>query len=169
MLYCKKSMGGLTMLKEKGFYKGVNFGGWLSQCNYEKEHLDTFITENDFSVADNQLFITPDLKKRFKLKNLSSALFLVKVKILIQRVRREFRHKYSSRLMFYFKLSCESAYSAKGIFKHYSVPGHHRVVHFIPECPAAIPAGKRCLPFTHFFISFSARTVSAAFFKETNP
>ncbi len=51
MLYCKKSMGGLTMLKEKGFYKGVNFGGWLSQCNYEKEHLDTFITENDFSVA----------------------------------------------------------------------------------------------------------------------
>jgi aryl-phospho-beta-D-glucosidase BglC (GH1 family) len=39
------------MLKEKGFYKGINFGGWLSQCNYEKEHLDTFITEKDFADA----------------------------------------------------------------------------------------------------------------------
>ena len=34
-----------------GFKKGINFGGWLSQCNYEKEHLDTFITENDFKTA----------------------------------------------------------------------------------------------------------------------
>ena len=41
----------MIMLKEKGFYKGVNFGGWLSQCNYEKEHLDSFITEQDFAAA----------------------------------------------------------------------------------------------------------------------
>ncbi|SHM66611.1 glycoside hydrolase family 5 protein [Ruminococcus flavefaciens] len=33
-----------------GFYKGINFGGWLSQCSYEKKHLDTFIKENDFNV-----------------------------------------------------------------------------------------------------------------------
>ena len=39
------------MLKEKGFYKGVNFGGWLSQCSYEKEHLDNFITEKDFATV----------------------------------------------------------------------------------------------------------------------
>ncbi|WP_024859298.1 glycoside hydrolase family 5 protein [Ruminococcus flavefaciens] len=39
------------MKKMIGFNKGVNFGGWLSQCNYEKEHLDTFITENDFKIA----------------------------------------------------------------------------------------------------------------------
>ncbi|MBO4524470.1 cellulase family glycosylhydrolase [Ruminococcus sp.] len=39
------------MRKINGFNKGVNFGGWLSQCNYEKEHLDTFITEKDFEIA----------------------------------------------------------------------------------------------------------------------
>lgn len=31
-----------------GFTKGVNLGGWLSQCDYSTEHLETFITENDF-------------------------------------------------------------------------------------------------------------------------
>ncbi|SEH60721.1 Aryl-phospho-beta-D-glucosidase BglC, GH1 family [Ruminococcus flavefaciens] len=38
------------MKKINGFNKGINFGGWLSQCNYEKEHLDTFIIENDFKT-----------------------------------------------------------------------------------------------------------------------
>lgn len=33
-----------------GFNKGVNLGGWLSQCSYEKEHLDTFVQENDFRI-----------------------------------------------------------------------------------------------------------------------
>ncbi|MBR6968976.1 MAG: cellulase family glycosylhydrolase [Ruminococcus sp.] len=33
-----------------GFNKGVNLGGWLSQCSYEKEHLDTFVGEKDFKV-----------------------------------------------------------------------------------------------------------------------
>jgi endoglucanase len=36
------------MLKELGFYKGVNLGGWFSQCDYSKERLDHFITEKDF-------------------------------------------------------------------------------------------------------------------------
>ena len=30
-----------------GYKKGINLGGWLSQCNHEKEHYDTFIIEND--------------------------------------------------------------------------------------------------------------------------
>ncbi|MCQ2596945.1 MAG: glycoside hydrolase family 5 protein [Treponema sp.] len=30
-----------------GYMKGVNLGGWLSQCNYEKKHLKEFITETD--------------------------------------------------------------------------------------------------------------------------
>ena len=37
------------MLKELGFEKGVNLGGWLSQCDYSRERLDTFITEKDFA------------------------------------------------------------------------------------------------------------------------
>lgn len=31
----------------KGYCKGVNLGGWLSQGSLEKEHLDSFITEKD--------------------------------------------------------------------------------------------------------------------------
>lgn len=37
------------MLKELGFYKGVNLGGWMSQCDYSRERLDGFITEPDFA------------------------------------------------------------------------------------------------------------------------
>ncbi len=36
------------MDKFTGFTKGVNLGGWLSQCDYRTEHLDSFITEKDF-------------------------------------------------------------------------------------------------------------------------
>ena len=36
-----------------GFQKGVNFGGWLSQCDYSKERLDNFITEKDFERVSN--------------------------------------------------------------------------------------------------------------------
>lgn len=36
------------MKKFVGFEKGVNLGGWLSQCSLKKEHLETFITERDF-------------------------------------------------------------------------------------------------------------------------
>jgi len=37
-------------LKDLGFYRGVNLGGWLSQCDYSKERLDGFITEKDIAV-----------------------------------------------------------------------------------------------------------------------
>ena len=36
------------MLKELGFTRGVNLGGWMSQCDYSAERLDGFITEPDF-------------------------------------------------------------------------------------------------------------------------
>lgn len=36
------------MTKFTGFTKGVNLGGWLSQCDYKAEHLESFITEKDF-------------------------------------------------------------------------------------------------------------------------
>lgn len=39
------------MLKEKGFYKGINFGGWLSQCDYSEDRLNNFITEIDFKKS----------------------------------------------------------------------------------------------------------------------
>ena len=38
------------MLKEMGFYKGINLGGWLSQCSYEEKHMDTFISDEDYAV-----------------------------------------------------------------------------------------------------------------------
>lgn len=37
------------MLKSKGFYRGINLGGWLSQCDYSRERLDNFIVETDFA------------------------------------------------------------------------------------------------------------------------
>jgi len=37
------------MLKEYGFYRGVNLGGWLSQCDYSRERLDRFIQEEDIA------------------------------------------------------------------------------------------------------------------------
>lgn len=35
------------MRKFTGFERGINLGGWLSQCNHTKERYDTFITEKD--------------------------------------------------------------------------------------------------------------------------
>lgn len=41
------------MLKGKGFLRGVNLGGWLSQCDYSPERMDSFVKEADFQrVAD---------------------------------------------------------------------------------------------------------------------
>ena len=37
-------------LEQKGFYKGVNLGGWFSQCDYSPEKMDSFITEQDFKI-----------------------------------------------------------------------------------------------------------------------
>lgn len=33
----------------KGFFKGVDLGGWFSQCDYSKDRLDNFIQEEDFA------------------------------------------------------------------------------------------------------------------------
>ena len=35
------------MKELSGFKKGVNLGGWLSQCDYSRERLEGFITEDD--------------------------------------------------------------------------------------------------------------------------
>lgn len=37
------------MLKEAGFYRGINLGGWMSQCDYSQERLEHFIEEKDFA------------------------------------------------------------------------------------------------------------------------
>lgn len=37
-------------LRQEGFYKGVNLGGWFSQCDYSEDRLDRFITEEDFRI-----------------------------------------------------------------------------------------------------------------------
>ena len=37
------------MLKEMGFGRGVNLGGWMSQCDYSPGRLDGFITEADIA------------------------------------------------------------------------------------------------------------------------
>lgn len=42
------------MKKLSGFVKGVNLGGWLSQCDeYSYSHYDTFITESDLDNIKN--------------------------------------------------------------------------------------------------------------------
>ena len=42
------------MKEWNGFRKGVNLGGWLSQCDYSRERLDNFIKEEDFKwIAEN--------------------------------------------------------------------------------------------------------------------
>ena len=37
------------MKEFKGYKHGIDLGGWLSQSNYEKEHLENFITERDIA------------------------------------------------------------------------------------------------------------------------
>ena len=37
-------------MKDFGFRRGVNLGGWFSQCDYSRERLDHFITEKDLDV-----------------------------------------------------------------------------------------------------------------------
>lgn len=38
------------MKKLNGFNKGINLGGWFSQCDYSKDRLDNFIKEEDFRI-----------------------------------------------------------------------------------------------------------------------
>lgn len=37
------------MMNRLGLFRGVNLGGWLSQCDYSQARLETFITEEDFA------------------------------------------------------------------------------------------------------------------------
>lgn len=37
-------------MKKYGFYKGVNLGGWLSQCDYSLDRLNNFIVEKDIET-----------------------------------------------------------------------------------------------------------------------
>ena len=40
----------MTSLITCGFHRGVNLGGWFSQCDYSQQRMDTFITEADFDT-----------------------------------------------------------------------------------------------------------------------
>lgn len=44
------------MLKFDGYVKGVNFGGWISQCDHTIAHYDEFIKESDFENVKNMGF-----------------------------------------------------------------------------------------------------------------
>ncbi len=39
----------MNRLRQMGIVRGVNLGGWLSQCDYSDERLSSFITREDFS------------------------------------------------------------------------------------------------------------------------
>ncbi|MCQ2459886.1 MAG: glycoside hydrolase family 5 protein [Ruminococcus sp.] len=41
------------MLKSKGYLKGINLGGWLSQCDYSEDRLNNFMTEPDFEIISS--------------------------------------------------------------------------------------------------------------------
>ncbi len=41
------------MLRERGFFKGVNLGGWLSQCDYSEDRLNNFIKEEDIATISS--------------------------------------------------------------------------------------------------------------------
>jgi aryl-phospho-beta-D-glucosidase BglC (GH1 family) len=41
------------MRKFVGFERGINLGGWLSQCDHTKERYDTFIGEEDIQIISN--------------------------------------------------------------------------------------------------------------------
>ena len=38
------------MRKFIGYQKGVNLGGWFSQCDHSTETYENFINENDFKI-----------------------------------------------------------------------------------------------------------------------
>ena len=37
-------------MKDFGFYRGVDLGGWFSQCDYSEDRMNNFITEKDFEI-----------------------------------------------------------------------------------------------------------------------
>ena len=52
----KKGVDPDMRMKDLGFYRGVNLGGWFSQCNHTEERYNNFILEKDFkTISDWQL------------------------------------------------------------------------------------------------------------------
>ena len=43
-------------MRFEGYKRGVNFGGWLSQCDHTKRRYDTYITEDDFKKVASRKF-----------------------------------------------------------------------------------------------------------------
>lgn len=43
-----------NMRKWEGYEKGINLGGWYSQCDYSKERYDTFIMEKDMEIISKR-------------------------------------------------------------------------------------------------------------------
>ena len=37
-------------MKDFGFYRGVDLGGWFSQCDYSEDRLENIIKEKDFGI-----------------------------------------------------------------------------------------------------------------------
>lgn len=40
-------------MKKPILKKGINLGGWLSQCSYSEQHMESFITEDDFRIISS--------------------------------------------------------------------------------------------------------------------
>ena len=38
----------MSMRELIGYQRGINSGGWFSQCNHSEMHYDEFISESDF-------------------------------------------------------------------------------------------------------------------------
>ena len=47
----------------EGYQKGMNLGGWISQCRvYETQHYDSFIKEEDIKEIASWAWITSDFR-----------------------------------------------------------------------------------------------------------
>ena len=50
MVYNRPNEEEVNRMKTRGFYRGVNLGGWLSQCDYSAGRINGFITEKDINT-----------------------------------------------------------------------------------------------------------------------
>lgn len=46
----------------KGYQKGVNLGGWFSQCDYSEDRFNNFITEDDLKSLQAGDWIISDCR-----------------------------------------------------------------------------------------------------------
>ena len=68
------------MKKWNGYQKGINLGGWFSQCVYTEEHYDSFIKEEDIEEGMKVLekskgFIRSGLAKRLDTRRCPELIF----------------------------------------------------------------------------------------------